>query len=232
MPPFNPNPCAVEECATRADGGRGWCKKHYKRWRKYGDPSVVHKLARGPERCSVRDCEKPFKANGYCSTHNYRARRGLPLDAPIATSQAGVPLPSCSAPGCEQQAWWRSAAHCPMHTQRLRRYGSLDDPKRFRKDGKGWLNSEGYRIRQINGRVIAEHRLVIERHIGRLLWPDETVHHVNGVRDDNRLENLELWSKSQPAGQRVEDKVAWAKELLRRYEPSALTEAVADVEAA
>ena len=37
------------------------------------------------------------------------------------------------------------------------------------------------------------------------------------MRDDNRPENLELWSTSQPSGQRVEDKVAWAAELLRRY---------------
>ena len=39
----------------------------------------------------------------------------------------------------------------------------------------------------------------------------------NGVRDDNRPENLELWSKAQPAGQRVEDKITWAIELLERY---------------
>ncbi len=57
----------------------------------------------------------------------------------------------------------------------------------------------------------------MERMLGRFLWPDETVHHINGVRDDNRPENLELWSKAQPAGQRVEDKIAWAIDLLERY---------------
>lgn len=45
------------------------------------------------------------------------------------------------------------------------------------------------------------------------------VHHKNGNRSDNRPENLELWSKSQPPGQQVEDKVRWAREILERYEP-------------
>ena len=45
---------------------------------------------------------------------------------------------------------------------------------------------------------------------------------MNGDRADNRPENLELWSSWQPAGQRVTDKVQWAKELLARYEPDVL----------
>jgi hypothetical protein len=58
----------------------------------------------------------------------------------------------------------------------------------------------------------------MEEMIGRYLVPGENVHHRNGVRDDNRPENLELWTSPQPAGVRAGDAVAWAREVLARYE--------------
>jgi hypothetical protein len=71
--------------------------------------------------------------------------------------------------------------------------------------------------RVTGGGYVFEHILVAEDLLGRYLIDCETVHHRNGVRDDNRAENLELWTRPQPSGIRVSDAIQWAYTILNRY---------------
>lgn len=98
-------------------------------------------------------------------------------------------------------------------------------PPMKKKNGDGHLDINGYfQITKLghpnctsrSGRI-AQHTYIMSEHLGRPLRDKESVHHKNGIRNDNRIENLELWHKGQPAGQRLEEKIGWAKEFLEEY---------------
>lgn len=154
--------------------------------------------------------------------HSQRARLGTDLEAPRQfRSETGT----CSHPdGCSYphyaQGW------CYRHWQRVLKTGEPGPLGRLIAapgEALPFKDDNGYIVVKYRGKKRFQHRTVMEQMLGRPLLPSENVHHINGFRDDNRPENLELWSKSQPTGQRVVDKVAWAIELLAFYQPDALS---------
>lgn len=107
--------------------------------------------------------------------------------------------------------------YCTAHYGRVRKHGHPQADIPIKRNSVGHVNKDGYRMISRNSKSIAEHRFVMQEMLGRDLLPGENVHHKNGVRNDNRPENLELWIISQPVGQRPEDLLVWADEIIERY---------------
>lgn len=122
----------------------------------------------------------------------------------------------CAVEGCHrpyysraltigEESPWFKAALCRLHYNRVRGNGE-PGPAGLKKRTSGTIWKD-HRSGYLYQYAKLHHRVVMEEALGRPLMPYEQVHHRNGIRDDNRLENLELWVKPQLSGQRVEDLV-------------------------
>lgn len=171
------------------------------------------------------------KSRGLCGAHYHKIRREGNLQDYARVNDVCFDK-ICMVEGCTRRASVKGI--CKKHDNQLRSGG----PKPPRKGRKGYRryigptapykNEDGYVLvwfpEHPNAKQgsIPLHRLRMSSVLNRPLTEKETVHHINGDRSDNRIDNLELWSSAQPSGQRVQDKINFAIEILSLYCPDKL----------
>lgn len=147
-------------------------------------------MATQAEHCKIESCTRLPYCRGMCHFHYRRDLREK------TTAE-------CAVEGCHRKR--SSSVYCAAHRSRQQRETDMDAP--IRTYGEGYINDDGYRLVRYKGAYVLEHRLVMAAYLGRALTEEETVHHKNGIKDDNRLENLELWVGNHSSGSRVEDRL-------------------------
>jgi hypothetical protein len=156
--------------------------------------------------CSER-CRKRYS---YRKKHGYvTSDKGLKKICPVCETyfESKKTHTICCNVNCNSIRYHRIKKGFPISNSEYHKI------RKRRRNGEGNINGCGYLV--IGNKL--EHRRVMEKDLDRELLPYETVHHINGDKLDNRIENLELWSSHHGPGQRVIDKLIWAITFIEQY---------------
>lgn len=114
--------CSIGGC-NNATNSRGWCKAHYARWKRNGDP-LAGRPSRGlSDTCKVSLCGKKPASWGWCRSHYRRWKEyGDPLHVPPR------PVKLCTVRGCSEKH--RTGGFCAKHHEYAKRHGTPNPPAR------------------------------------------------------------------------------------------------------
>lgn len=197
--------CTVAGC-TKAHRARGYCSAHWLKWRRYGDPLGGVALGPLPERCAAPGCAKAPHSrwkggNAYCNKHYLRML--FHGDLELHPAPPAPLIGHCIVEGCTSFRRSGRAKLCEAHYYRRRRTGRLDlaQPQPQKTSGGYVLLKAPNHPLAIKNGWVAQHRQVAYDACGgtcpcchwcgkQVSWRSCHVDHLNGVKDDNRVENL------------------------------------------